>query len=505
MNAWILGGVSAAALISAPGIGWSLTAQEAWQSWQEAASSYGQTLTNDGEETMDGKLTVRNVTMSADMDDARIAATIGEVVFAEQGDGTVAITMSESFPLTVDGTDSASGEKVDVTVTVEQPGLEMVASDADGGTQLEYSAPALLVKVAEIKIDDQDFPMQLEVALTDSTGRYAVKSEPGAPVESSFEAAAVTVMVNAKDPEGNGEAKVNAAIAGLTSSSVAKGMDGADPEEMATMLAAGFDVEGVAEYGATTFDFDFNDNGVATKMAGSLTGGSIGFGLDAEGMLYDVGYEGLDFALSGSEIPFPQVTAKLASAATTFRMPVLQSDTAAPFVLRTALEGLEIGEEIWSLFDPAGVLPRDPATLIVDLAGTGRWSIDIFDEEAMMATETSGAAPGAVESIEVRELKLALAGAELTGSGAFALDNSDMQTFDGMPRPEGSANLRLVGGNALLEKLTQMGLVPEDQVMMVRMMTGMFAKPGSGPDELLSEIAVDGSGKVLINGAPMPF
>ena len=36
-------------------------------------------------------------------------------------------------------------------------------------------------------------------------------------------------------------------------------------------------------------------------------------------------------------------------------------------------------------------------------------------------------------------------------------DNTDMETFDGMPAPTGSLNLMLVGGNALLDKLVAMG------------------------------------------------
>lgn len=505
MKPWILGGASAAALISVPCAGWSLTAQEAWQNWQNAASSYGQTMTNDGEQMMDGKLTVRGVKVTSDLDDATVVGTVDEVVFAEQGDGSVRITMSEEVPLAITGTDPESGEKIDIALVFQQPGMELVANDADGGAAFTFNAPSLVAKITEFKLDDAPFPVQLTATLATVAGTYTVKAEPGTPVASSFQAGSLAVDLNVEDPAGSGKMDLAINVQDLASESLGKGMDMAGSEDMAKMLADGFAAEGRASYGPATLDLDMTDQTETVQAAGTLTGGSVDFALGADGMGYDVVYQGLDLTVSGSQIPFPQVGLKAESVGTSFAIPVSIAETASPFGLRTAIEGLQVGEEIWSLFDPAGVLPRDPATLIVDLAGTGRWMVDIFNEEEMMSLETSGQVPGEVETVDLKELKLAFGGAELTGEGAFAFDNTDTSTFNGMPRPEGKANLRLVGGNGLLDKLTQMGLVPQDQVMMVRMMAGMFAKPGAGPDELLSEIAIDGSGKLLINGAPMPF
>jgi len=95
---------------------------------------------------------------------------------------------------------------------------------------------------------------------------------------------------------------------------------------------------------------------------------------------------------------------------------------------------------------------------------------------------------------------LRLAGAELTGQGAFTFDNSDYVTIPGMPKPTGSANFKLVGGNGLLDRLVQMGLVPQDQAMGVRLMSGMFLRPGDGPDTLESVIEITEDGGILANG-----
>jgi hypothetical protein len=145
------------------------------------------------------------------------------------------------------------------------------------------------------------------------------------------------------------------------------------------------------------------------------------------------------------------------------------------------------------MFDPGGVLPRDPATLVVDIAGKANWLVDIFDPA--IAEAPMDQPPGEFHSLSVNELLLRLAGAELTGSGDFTVNNDAP-----VPMPAGTLNLQLVGGNALIDKLVQMGLLPEDQAMGARMMLGLFARPGAGEDTLVSEITVQEDGSVLANG-----
>ena len=66
--------------------------------------------------------------------------------------------------------------------------------------------------------------------------------------------------------------------------------------------------------------------------------------------------------------------------------------------------------------------------------------------------------------------------------------------------PSGVMNMMLTGGNGLLDTLVGMGLVPEEQAMGARMMMGLFAQPGDGPDTLVSTIEMKEDGSVLANG-----
>ena len=165
-----------------------------------------------------------------------------------------------------------------------------------------------------------------------------------------------------------------------------------------------------------------------------------------------------------------------------------------------ALAGLTISEQIWGMFDPAAVLPRDPATLIIDTTGKLRWLFDIFDPEAAALVEATGGEPAEIEALDIHQIVLTVLGASLTGDGGFTFDNSDTTTFDGMPKPTGSIALNLQGANALMDNLVKLGFVSEEQVSGARMMLGLFARPGAGSDELVSEIQITEDGQVLANG-----
>ena len=86
-------------------------------------------------------------------------------------------------------------------------------------------------------------------------------------------------------------------------------------------------------------------------------------------------------------------------------------------------------------------------------------------------------------------------GAELAGAGSLSF----REGAGPMPDPTGTINLKLTGGNTLLDRLVQMGLIPEDQSMGIRMMIGLFSRPGEGPDALDTELQFRDGG-IYANG-----
>ena len=94
---------------------------------------------------------------------------------------------------------------------------------------------------------------------------------------------------------------------------------------------------------------------------------------------------------------------------------------------------------------------------------------------------------GELNALDITSVQAKIAGAELTGSGALTFDNTDLVTYGGMPAPTGKVDLKLVGGNALLDKLVMMGLLTEDDANGARMMVSMFAN-SVAEDELTSTL-----------------
>jgi len=200
--------------------------------------------------------------------------------------------------------------------------------------------------------------------------------------------------------------------------------------------------------------------------------------------------------VSGPYIPFPEVQFGFAEFAFNILMPVSKSDKPQDFAVLTKLVDFSISEDIWGMFDPAATLARDPATFILDLKGTGFWKQDIMDPAIDL---DSIEAPGELSSLDLTLAQAKAAGADVSATGALTFDNADLVTFQGVPKPTGLITFTIKGVNALVDNLISMRLLPEEEAMGFRMMLAMFARPGAGPDELISEMEFKDGG-LFANG-----
>jgi hypothetical protein len=79
-----------------------VTPAEVWGNWQALAAASGQELVFDNVAETSGALEVTGlvVTYTDDLG-GTFSASIDRITFADNGDGTVAVTMSESYPMTL--------------------------------------------------------------------------------------------------------------------------------------------------------------------------------------------------------------------------------------------------------------------------------------------------------------------------------------------------------------------------------------------------------------------
>ncbi|AKS47586.1 hypothetical protein SAMN05444287_2760 [Octadecabacter temperatus] len=180
-----------------------------------------------------------------------------------------------------------------------------------------------------------------------------------------------------------------------------------------------------------------------------------------------------------------------------YDVPLNASDEPQDFRIATGLKDVTVGDSIWGMIDPTGQLPRDPAEISFDVTGVGTNGMDLLDIAAMVGL--MGPPPIEIDEVTIENLRIAAVGAEATATGAMTFDWTDFQTIPGIARPEGTVTVNLTGANALMDKLVAMGIIPEEELMMPRMMMGMFATP-VGDDMLESVLEVNSEGHVLANG-----
>jgi hypothetical protein len=487
-------GAFALGLAASPALA-DLTAEQVWSSWKSIAESAGRTIT--GTETRSGsRLTVSDITMTSDSPQgARVTGRLGDVAFDERGDGTVAVDMPETYPIAVTTTSDA-GETVEMDITVRQSGMSMIAKGDAANTTYDVDAPEMTVALDSLTVDGKPLDMSASAVLRQLAGSYAVSQGAPRRIDSDFRVESARIDMNGTSPENGSTVAIEGSARNLVSTSVSTLPEGTDTSDLGKMLESGFSSKGSLGYVDMSYAMNANDSGDAVTVSTTSDSGSLDFTLADGGMVYDVRNSGTEVVLKGSQIPFPQLDVSFEDSAVRFQLPLVQTEAPTDFGLLTRITGLKISNDIWAMFDPAGQLPRDPATLVLDLSGKGRWLTDITDPNAMQTEQT----PGELEALNVKQLELSLAGAELTGQGDFTFDNSKAATLGAAPMPAGTMSLKLVGGNALLDKLVGMGLIPQEQATGFRMMLGLFARPGEGADTLVSDIKLTEDGQVLANG-----
>ena len=482
-----------------------VTPEDVWQNWQDLSASAGSTMTAESAERDGDTLVVSNVTVA--MDDGTggtMNGTLAEINFTDNGDGTVDITMSENYPITITTPAKDGGKATTVNMTLTQKDMVLTAGGSADETSYDYTAAQMDIAIDATE-EGAAAPMFTgNIALANAEGGYVISGDADAKtMESNVAAGSMTIALDGSDAAAGSTFKMSANMADVAIDTAGMFLNAEAMENMAQALKDGFNTQADMTYGATTIDIDVTEAGAPTKIGTVVAGGGFNLALGADGMVYGVNSTGVAVTMSGGEIPFPELKLGFGEAAFNVSMPVTAGEESTDFSLLTKLVDFTISDEVWSMVDPTNQLPRDPATIVIDTKGTAKLTVDIMDEAAMAVL--GEAPPGELNSLDITEVRASVGGAELTGAGAFTFDNADVTTFQGMPAPTGKLDLTLTGGNGLLDKLAAMGLVPEDQVGMIRMMSGMFAVPSSdGSDSMTSTLEFKDKA-MLINGNPMPM
>jgi hypothetical protein len=482
-----------------------VTASDVWSDWSSYLAGFGYQVS--GDETQSGNtLTVENLKMTMEMPDGDdragvVVSQMGQLQFQENGDGTVSVLFPDVMPITV----SVEGsEDIQSTVAMEYrtSGLDLVVSGSPDAMTYDYAADQMTVALVDIEAnpDDVDFGT-VEMTINDLAGTADVTiNDALRETQGNMSSGPASYTLDMTDSNSGERVQASGefndfAYTGTSTTPVA-----ASDMDMAALLKAGLDMSGRFEHGGGTSTFTVQDGDETMNGNTRTDSGEFEVAMSQEQMRYGGTANGLAMSFSGADVPFP-IEIAMEKSAFGLTAPISESEEPQDFALSVTLGDFTMSDMIWAMFDPAGALPRDPATVAIDLAGKAKMFVDMMDPDQMAEMETGQEMFGELNALTINDITVRAAGAELTGVGDFTFDNSDLASFGGMPAPEGEANLKLVGGNGLLDKLVEMGLVPEDQAMGARMMMGLFSVPSEQKDDTLtSTIVVNEEGHVLANG-----
>jgi len=474
-----------------------VSAADVWSNQQALYNSVGATLSGD---LSDGQLNNPEINVILPQGIASLQIKAETVSMTENGDGTVTITYPS--PMTVSFAGAAGDEgSFSATGTMTHDGYTVIASGEPGDISYTSDGQNLRFDINDVAVEASgDVPeMEVEgfVSLTEWTGTsrvtegnligYTTSSTVGVTeAEFTFDIDNVTSrstqvtqpltsQLEASFPIGGSDMmNLSAALRNGLSLVVTSTGDGNSSITETFVDGEVLNTQNTST-GAQTFEASFTEDGLAMNGEASdfavimndplVFPGDLEFGIGALTMDYDV-------PLNASEEP-------------------------QDFRMATGLIDVTMGDTIWNMIDPSGQLPRDPAEITFDVTGLGTNGMDLLDITAM--TQLFGPPPIQIDEVTIENLRIAAVGAEATATGAMTFDWTDFQTIPGIARPEGAVTVNLNGANALMDKLVSMGLIPEEELMMPRMMMGMFATP-VGDDMLETVLEVNEEGHVLANG-----
>lgn len=494
---------AAAVAFAGPAIS-QTTADSLLAEMKQLFSGFGQTF-EIGEESRSGDtLTLRDVTWSIELpeDVGKASVKVDWIEMTEVGGGTVAITYAPEIVMTsqVD----ADGDNVSVSGKVTHEGSEMTVSGPEGDRRYTSSTAAMALTYDSILVDGEVIPFKMTMNATDQDSAFNVKKlgESSWQIAGAGTVGSVTMDGRANNPDNPLDfAAFSYSVDGYE---MAFDMTLVPVSEDRNPLADGLAIDFDVSAGATEYSFDFSDRGKPFQMSGSTAASEFGLGLSGESIGMGFRSEGATYRVSGAEIPLPEIEVSYGAIEFSFGLPLGPVQTPVETDLLIAIEGLQVGELIWGIFDPGQVLPRDPASASLDMKATLMWLVDVMNPNvAELAQQIQ--LPALPVSVTLDDFSLSALGVEAAASGDFKFDLQKPGPIPGMPGAVGALEAMVKGLYGLVDKLAGMGLVPEDTAFGLRAMAGAFARPGDGPDTLVSKFEITEDGRMLLNGGPLPM
>lgn len=481
-----------------------ITADDVWQNYRDYVSVFGSDFTTtpvrDG-----GTLTVHDLAMQFElpMNAGKITVTSTGFSLTEQADGTVLMTYPNPifYSLAADlGEQGGFSGKL----AISHEGLLSTASGTPGDITYAFAADHMTMTLRDVQSDKfDDFEITASGELADFSTNTRITVATHVTVDSTVGGGAISYVSQFKDRTG----VVMDATGGADSMSQATVIklprSGMDIMNMAAAFRDGLTGTGTSHLTGYFTSQTTTQSGKEIQAQTTRTRDqTTQFKVDQAGLqMSGAAHESEMTFRSPNDIPFP-VEFQMQAVSGAMTLPWASSLELQDMAISLSLDGLTMAEDLWALFDSDQALPRDPATIVLDMSAEIKNFVNWLDFRAVQALENSKDTPVELHGVTLNTLTVDMAGARLTGNGAASFDNSDLETYGGFPKPTGALDLALQGGNGLLDTLVSAGLIAEADATGARMMLGMVAAPDpqAGEDAMKSRLEITEQGHILANG-----
>jgi hypothetical protein len=469
------------------------TAMDVWQSWRDAAAALEGTLSA-REEASPGRLVLRDVTF---VTDTEVRLVFSRIELAEAADGSVTITLPPQAELVLDPPNSTEPGKADrVVFAVAMP--DFAAKVTGFGRDLAYSVTAPSVSVVLDRVEPalpQGSVLELTLAVADLGLDWAQGARDGGEfAESRVDLGTLHGDLRVDLPDGvRGDMAIDLSgfSAGL-SAFLPRSALGAEPMEadaLVAMLGDGFAIDTSLRFASLSLFADVEDQVQAPVLFSTdIADGEARVAMDRTAMAYSAGLGKGGLHVKGDFPDEPVDEVEFGWNALRSRMSMGLNDLRGPqdWSALLRLDQVTLSETIWNEADPGQALPRDPASVVIDLSGI--YALDPAVLEPGRKQKPGEDLPLTAFSLDLNELLVAGLGLNLTGTGGLEFDFTDLVTFAGTPAPVGRMDFVTRGANALIDRLVAAGLVPEGEASSMRFGLMFIGRAGAEPDTLETSI-----------------
>ena len=423
---------------------------------------------------------------------------IGQAVLIENSDGSVSITLPQKFPMTMKFRDKFV---TSISAIIDIQNMQAYAAGHSNQINYDYSADqiglalqSLILEDARIGSDEVQFSMLAKmVSGSTTTVTSNLRKTTG---RSTIEDLEISAMLAPKDADFT--ASLVSRIKQMTSTSSDQIPEHMSVQELDKALQAGLSSSSVINYKSGeikmvlhTPDGDFSGS---TNSAGASSRTSI----SQDGVSVQMDVNGTNFDIYASSLPLP-FNGSLGSFVYGLNMPLMPKSEEQAFGVLLELNDLTLAEDLWAVFDPAKILPRDPISLRIDIGGMVKLLLNFFDSKQFEASTEALDKPINLSTVTLNSIEANALGANLSVQGNFEYSNdSRLGEFNEYLMLMGLVTANLSGANTLIESLSRIGIIDGQHVLMARSFMGMFAIP-MGNDNFETEVRIDADGGVFVN------